>query len=788
MSVMFQPPIATVSTIGWLQIFGFRQGQDPFFARVRAFQLQSVNRYVTFNVAAMMINVTALVYAFQGLPEFDFVLPWGAVMTCLGLVWLIRSRHVRANAAKQEVSPRYFWLVTVEIIIFGLCWSALAMGVMAKLPMPIQAELVMLSLTTMGACGFAAAVMPVCSIMLVCIVGVSTLLSIPIDSPLASPPLVIGFATFAALIARGVLVTSAAMMARMRTQFDLAERTEVVRLLLNEFEANSSDWLIDVDADGDMTHVSDRFADVAKRQRDEMLGQPLSAMLVSDGRGEGQSAVSALTNMFLARRAFRDITIPVHVGDEIRWWAISGTPKSDAGGNFAGYRGVGRDVTEVRRSHERIAQLARFDPLTGLANRSLFRETLEDALARSPRTGKNCALLFLDLDRFKAVNDTMGHSAGDRVLRDVATRLRTAVGGGATIARLGGDEFAVLLPETSLRRADAVAAGIVAAMAEPFVVEEIRISIGASVGYAMGPVDGATADRLLKSADLALYEVKSSGRGAACRYVPAIRERAEERRRMENDLGHAMARNELSLAFQPVVQASSENIVGFEALLRWAHPELGNIPPDKFIPLAEETRLIIPIGHWVINEACTWASRWPSRIRIAVNLSPVQMDDPMLVDVVARALARNDIDPSRLELEITESLFLDEKPSTIEKLSALKALGVRFALDDFGTGYSSLGYLHKAAFSRIKIDRSFVSRATQANGEASAIIQAIVSLATSLDMATTAEGAETRAEFEICRELGCELVQGYLFGKPMPPEQATALVKPMIAGVRMGMN
>ena len=218
----------------------------------------------------------------------------------------------------------------------------------------------------------------------------------------------------------------------------------------------------------------------------------------------------------------------------------------------------------------------------------------------------------------------------------------------------------------------------------------------------------------------------------------------------------------------------------------WTHPRLGNIPPAKFIPVAEEIGAIIPIGHWVIRTACEWAAKWPPHIRIAVNLSPAQIDDPLLLDVVSRALSDNDLDPARLELEITESLFLDEKASTIAKLAALKALGVRFALDDFGTGYSSLGYLHKAAFSRIKIDRSFVSRATQANSEAGAIIQAIVSLAQSLDMTTTAEGTETRAEFELCRDLGCEQVQGYLFGRPMPPEEATALVWPVRVGEAVG--
>ena len=779
MSAMFRPPIVVTSALGWLQVFGFAQRADPFFARVRAAQLASLNRYVPFNVALMTINIAAMIWTLRDIAQFGFVMRWGMVMGALALLWTVRFGKVRRRGEASEAGTRLFWMVTGEVAAFGLCWAALLVHLLPRAGVDAQAMLMLLSLAAMGACGFAAAVMPVCGILVVLTIGIGAVASVPAGSPLAAPMIDLAFLTFALLIIRGVIVTSFAMMARMRTQAELGDRTEVVRLLLNEFEANGSDWLIEVDIDGRLTHVSPRLADVARRPRTELLGQSFLGMLGNERRGAGRSAVRALTSTFIARRAFRDITVPVSVAGETRWWALSGTPKTDITGEFAGYRGVGRDVTEVRRSHERIAQLARFDPLTGFANRALFRESLDDALARAVRTSKSCALLFIDLDRFKAVNDSLGHAAGDKLLREVAGRLRDAVGGGGTIARLGGDEFAVMLPDASARRAETVAGSVVAALARPFAIETAQVSIGGSVGYALGPQDGASTDRLLKSADLALYEVKSNGRGAACRYVPEIRERAEERRALEADLAQALERDQLALHFQPVVEAADEQIVGFEALLRWTHPTLGKIPPDKFIPVAEETGLIIPIGHWVIATACAWAARWPAHIRIAVNLSPAQIDDPLLLEVVERALSDNGIDPGRLELEITESLFLNEKASTIEKLTALKGLGVRFALDDFGTGYSSLGYLHKAAFSRIKIDRSFVSRALHANGEASAIIQAIVSLAHSLDMATTAEGTETRAEFEKIRALGCEQVQGYLFGRPMPPEEATALVVEM---------
>ena len=776
MTAMFRPPIAVSKAIGWQQVFGFDQADDAFFARVRAAQLAELYRYVPFNVVLIGINLLAVGISVRELGDAGFLGGWGLAVTCLAAVWLLRWNDARRNGDPLTVTRRQFWLVSAEVAVFGVCWAAMIAHLLPAAQFDHQAVLLLLSLTVMGACGFAAAVAPVCAVALVGIVALSTLLALPSGSVLLSPMVVLGFVSFAVLIIRGVIVTSFAMMARMRTQSELNARTAIVGLLLTELESNGSDWLIEVDADGRLTHVSPRMADVAGRSRDALIGEPLLSIVGDRRSSQGRTAVRALTERFLAQRPFRDAVVPARVDDDLRWWSLSGTPKYDVHGCFAGYRGVGKDITEVRRGQDRIAELARFDPLTGLANRALFREKLDDALARATRTGRPCALLFIDLDRFKGVNDHLGHHAGDRLLREAATRLRQAAGTGASIGRLGGDEFAVMIPGASPRRAEAVSRAIVAALARPFELDGVPATIGASVGFALGPQDGASTEALLRAADLALYEVKASGRGAACRFVPAIGVKVEERRALEADVRKALERGELALAFQPVVEASDEHIVGFEALLRWTHPRLGNIPPAKFIPVAEEIGAIIPIGHWVIREACRWASGWPRHIRIAVNLSPAQFDDPLLVATVQQALADFDIEPERLELEITESLFLNEKATTIERLAALKALGIRFALDDFGTGYSSLGYLHKASFSRIKIDRSFVSRLSQADGEATAIVQAIVSLANSLDMATTAEGTETRAEFEAVRALGCAQVQGYYFGRPMPPEQATALV------------
>jgi diguanylate cyclase (GGDEF)-like protein/PAS domain S-box-containing protein len=780
MSVMFRPPMAALDAVSWKQMLGFGQGNDPFFARVRSAQIESLRRHVPFNLCCMLVNVMVLASQLQEHPRREALWWWIGCTFLLGLTWLIRSKTGRRRKDSMSGAGRLdFWLSTLNVFMFAVLWSVMVVMMMPAASPFDFGLIVVMTFAAAGATGFASAIMPVAAI------SSSTVLigSLLLASRAMPVPLILAMMTFLAIIARGSIITSFAMMARLRVQEDLAERNEVVRLLLNEFEANGSDWLIEVDHRGRLTHVTARLAAVFDQPAEALSGRPFLELLGADDSPAGRAGIEALLAVFKAQRPFRDLVVPAKIGGETHWWSLSGSPKQSGDGRFSGFRGVGRDVTEVRRSEQRIAQLARFDPLTGLANRTLFREMLEDALARGKRGQRDCALLFLDLDRFKPVNDTFGHVAGDQLLVAVAERLRQAVAGGATLARLGGDEFAVVLPDVGEQAAATRADALVAALAQPFEVEGQPVQIGCSIGWSMAPVDGDSIDLLLKAADLALYEAKSRGRGVAIRYHAGIRARAEERRALESALPGALARGELSLAFQPVVDSGSERIVAFEALLRWTHPELGTVGPDRFVPVAEETGLIVPIGHWVLEEACRWAATWPETVGVAVNVSPAQMDDPQLVDVVAETLARHGIAPERLELEITERLFLHETPETIARLAALNALGVRFALDDFGTGYSSLNYLHKAAFSRIKIDRSFVSRVGQ-GGEATAIIEAIVKLARSLQMTTTAEGTETRAEFETCRDLGCAQVQGYLFGRPMPPEAAGRLVEPYVAGVR----
>jgi diguanylate cyclase (GGDEF)-like protein len=440
-----------------------------------------------------------------------------------------------------------------------------------------------------------------------------------------------------------------------------------------------------------------------------------------------------------------------------------------------GWVATHEDVTEQRRMEERVRHLARHDALTDLPNRAYLREQM-DKIGKRIRRNEKVAVLCLDLDHFKAVNDTLGHAVGDQVLIEVAARLRQISRGNDLAARLGGDEFALIIQfvEDS-REAAAIAARVVKLMAEPMEVDGHRIHIGTSVGIALAPSDGQEVESLLKNADTALYRAKSDGRGNYHFFERSMDDSLQYRRMLEHGLRGALARHELRLMYQPLVDLKTNRICCFEALLRWDHPEHGTISPTKFIPVAEETGLISSIGKWVLDEACKAAAKWPKDVRIAVNLSPAQFKQRGLFDYVISALDEAGLRAQRLELEVTESLLLAETDATLQTLHRLHELGVRISMDDFGTGYSSLSYLRSFPFDKIKIDRTFVA-GLKPGDESAAIIRAVVGLGHSLGMSITAEGIETEAELEVVREQGCDEVQGFLFSPPLPASGVAVLV------------
>ncbi len=427
-----------------------------------------------------------------------------------------------------------------------------------------------------------------------------------------------------------------------------------------------------------------------------------------------------------------------------------------------------RDISERKAAEQRIGELAHYDLLTGCANRELFRDRLAQALAMADRSGYSVALLYCNIDRFKEVNELYGHSIGDRLLVELANRLRTRLRDTDTLARLGGDEFAIIQPRIEAHDDAAMLAGrLLGALAEPFEIDRQQILIGMTVGIALHPENSTTGETLLRAADIALRRGKQEARGTLHFYAPGMDSELMHRLTLEHDLANAISHGELRLVYQPVFQTNNRTLVGHEALLRWQHPTRGTISPAVFIPMAERNRQIVPIGQWVLRTACAAAAALPGTSHIAVNLSPVQVRIDDLPRLVAEVLHDTGLAPERLELEITEGVLIEESAHTLAVLRALKRLGVRMVLDDFGTGYSSLSYLRRFPFDMLKIDQSFM-RGLGEDGESDAIVRAILALAHSLRLEVTAEGVETETQLRTLRHYGCDQVQGFLLGRPAP--------------------
>jgi diguanylate cyclase (GGDEF)-like protein/PAS domain S-box-containing protein len=436
-----------------------------------------------------------------------------------------------------------------------------------------------------------------------------------------------------------------------------------------------------------------------------------------------------------------------------------------------GWVAIHQDITDSRRDEEKVAFMARHDLLTGLANRTNFMEKLEEAGARLRRRHETFTVFMLDLDRFKNVNDSLGHPAGDALLKETAHRLETALRETDLVARLGGDEFAIIQAGEADQRGAAVelAKRIIALMSAPYDLHGNVVSIGTSIGIAMAREPDVDSDTLMKQADLALYRTKSEGRNGYCFFDERMTADADARRQLEIDLRNAIAGGEIEIHYQPILHVKTRRLFGLEALARWRHPTKGFVPPSEFIPLAEETGLIVPLGEWVLHKACETAKRWPASVKVAVNISAVQFAKSDLLDVVTRTLAATGLPPERLELEITETALLEKEAGVLATLQQLERLGIAISLDDFGTGYSSLRYLTTFPIDKIKIDKSFTQNITH-RADCAAVVASVLALGSGLDVATVAEGVETKQQFDILRASGVNYVQGYLFGAPCAAE------------------
>ncbi|HEY0150163.1 MAG TPA: EAL domain-containing protein [Allosphingosinicella sp.] len=545
------------------------------------------------------------------------------------------------------------------------------------------------------------------------------------------------------------------------------------RRFVEEYEESGRGWFWETNAEGRVTYLSQGL--VERLGVAEPVGARLEDLLLVQSCEEGDEGRRTLGFHLSARFPFSEVIVRAPASDQ-SWWSLSGTPNFDNFGRFLGFRGIGANLSEQLRSEAEETKLARYDSLTGLPNRAMMRRTLDDALANAAERRRGCALMMIDLDRFKQVNDTLGHPVGDSLLKQVAARLHDVLGDLGQAGRVGGDEFEAILPGVDEEaRLEGIAGRLIAQVSRPYEVDGHKVEIGASVGIAIAQPGKAYASGLIRDSDLALYAAKAAGRGTFRFFAPEMHRLAAERQMLENDLRDALAKDQLRLFYQPIVDSVTEEVTAFEALLRWQHPTRGLLQPAAFLPIAEDCGLMPRIGAWVVRSACAEAAGWPDHVRVAVNLSPAQVADPGVPSVVTSALASSGIAPERLELEISEGAFPADGAGPARMLSRLKSLGVRLALDNFGTGRSGLGHLRDAPLDKIKIDRSFVCGAGPKDSRNAAIIRAIVVLAESLGMDTTAEGTETLEELALVRSLGCSQVQGFLFGKAVPADEARTL-------------
>jgi diguanylate cyclase (GGDEF)-like protein/PAS domain S-box-containing protein len=772
--VITPPPLPDTS-VPLRPLLGLSTPAEPHdWGAIRATQLRAGRQFALFHLAAHLIGAAMVAMLFAAHVRLWALGAWGmvtAAVACAVAFRRLASRHTTETAATQR-DIRDTWH---EGAALAAIWAVPPLAFDAHANLGPAFGLWMVLSVLMTASAIALAPLAMSTLLFLGGIGLAVAGRLLVEQAYV---LAGGTLLFTLLLAVICLTRARSLVAIRATQIALNERDETVSLLLREFEDNSADWLWETDAARRVVKATPRFAYACGLDPVAINGMPFLQVLAGPTWEAGNVAAGLreLAEKLKARESFRDVRLPVIVEGQERWWEMAASPRFDESGAFVGFRGVGSDVTEQRASADKINRMARFDTLTGLPNRLAINEALTRAMAEAEKWGTRCAFMMIDLDRFKAVNDTLGHLIGDRLLGRVSERLSQLVSGNELIGRLGGDEFAVVVLDASdPDTVERLARQIIDVLTRPYEVDQHTLYIGASVGVATGPRDGRTAEMLIRSADLALYRSKDAGGGVFHAYEPKLHLQAEERRVLEMALRRALERDEMHIAYQPVVDAETGALKGFEALLRWTNPEFGNVSPGKFIPLAEETRLIAPIGEWVLRTACDEAARWPASIRVAVNVSPEQLHNPNFVTTVAQALAKSGLAPQRLELEVTESVFLREGTCAVQVLERILDLGVRLSLDDFGTGYSSLGYLSRTRFSSIKIDRSFVQSASKGVREAIAIIRAVVALAKSLGMATTAEGVETEAEHRMIQELGCTKVQGYFFGRPRPVGEARAL-------------
>ena len=745
------------------------QTPTEFQTRLGNQQISAHLRVVRPLVLGHGLTALVIVAAFFPIVASVPLLAWAAAMliACAHRIELARA-FLRAGRRANPSHAR--WLFGNSVAL-GALHAAMLFWLWpqcADLP-EYRLLLAMTSITLIAGSTFALASLPRAA---------STYLSLACGALMLLLLTQVGVASVAtALLVSGASIVLFRQLAGVRRQFasrimrdlELARSQDTIRMLLNDDDGKGADWLFELDSACRIVNSSDRFAAALGVARSELNGSAFIDLFAPSRER------TRLHDHLTQKRAFRGLTMALatRAGDDPIWWSVSARPSRRLAHASVAFRGVIGDISATKRAEARVRHMANYDGMTGLPNRLMFNSALAQMVAKDV-VRQRMVLLLVDIDHFKSVNDTLGHPIGDQLLKEFSQRLVDLVGDsrlageGSIVARLGGDEFAILMGgEDSADQAIRLAELLVTRMAEPFVISGNPIESGASIGMAISPFDGETADQLLHNATLALHFSKDQGRGRWERFEQAMDTQVRERHALERDLRHALVRNELRLFLQPIVDVATRSRKGYEALVRWESVERGLVMPNDFIPLAEETGLIVGLGEWVIRTAMAEAAAWQEPLMIAVNVSPAQLRSPNFLPTIIHGLADTGLDPGRLEIEITEGVLLNDSAANLAVLHKLHGLGVRVSLDDFGTGYSSLNYLQLVPFDKIKIDRSFVS-GMETRADCRAIVSSVIELADQLDMVTLAEGVEEESQLEMLRDKGCTMAQGWLFGKAMP--------------------
>ncbi|MBD3771104.1 MAG: EAL domain-containing protein [Rhodobacterales bacterium] len=740
-------------------------------ASLRAKQLDMVRRITFIMVLANIVNAGIVVICFHATTASDLLYIWSAAVLAASTV-AVGTQFFNPNdmdpmeARSQNALDNF----ARAALLSGILWGIVPVIVMNAANPQGQMIIGVIMAGMMFAGTFLMARTPRAAISFLLPVGAGVVAAMEFQKDSTYQ-----FISFLSLAYIGVLVLAVRWSHKQFVEQHLSEcavkeQSQLIGLLLRDFEESTSDWLWQTNAYGRLQDIPLVFEGVKETDSIMRKGEPLLDLFVRD------DALQILETSLMRRQGFRDLALQVKTeGGSERWWSVTGKPIFESG-KFQGFRGVATDITQSKESEDRIAYMAHYDGLTGLPNRITMQEHLEKAFRLTVDSKTNRALIWLDLDNFKWVNDTLGHPAGDELLRQVSGRLTGLCRDEDVVSRISGDEFALIVERSNRETLEDFLDDLVERLSEPYDIWGSTANCSASVGVRL--FDSFTQDVrvLLKHADLALYQAKKLGKGNWCMFSDELDEKARARQQIEADLHRALDNDELRVFFQPVVDAATLEISGFETLLRWDHPKRGLVYPGEFIEHAEDIGLITRIGDWVIRAAMSEARRLPDHIGISVNISPLQIHSQSLVPTIMQAIAANGIAPERLELEITESVLMSDTEFTLQRLHQIKTIGVRIALDDFGTGFSSLSYLRSFPFDKIKIDKSFVSD-LESRADNRAIAVATLNLARSLGMSCTAEGVETGFQADFLRDNGCDNLQGFFISRAQPLDRLRHMIE-----------